>query len=62
MIGVAQQPLFTQKHYEHLERELARSYSPNKDEIVRALCAIFERDNPKFKRRVFAANIMKEKT
>ena len=51
-------PLFTQKHYEHLEDQIARRRDLLDDRSMRAvvetMCAIFERDNPKFKRDRFA--------
>jgi hypothetical protein len=46
-----QHPVFTQKHYEHLTRELRRERASA--ETIETLCRIFERDNPKFKRDFF---------
>lgn len=48
---MSEQPLFTQKHYEHLERALSEERAPR--EVVEMLCRVFEKDNPKFKPDVF---------
>lgn len=48
---------FSQKHYEHMQRELHdlhdKLLAEDVDHVARVLCLIFERDNPKFKRKMF---------
>ena len=51
-------PVFTQKHYEFLIRELRREGADEK--FIGVLIRIFRRDNPKFKPSLFRDNINRE--
>ena len=66
------EPLFTQRHYEHLTSEFRTLAADGRlttfcrdDTEMRAavefLCRVFKRDNPKFKPEMFRDGILKER-
>jgi hypothetical protein len=50
------QPVFTQKHYEYLIKHMEQP-AP---ETVQALCAVFAKDNPAFRRDKFTRLMLRK--